>query len=767
MMNFSILTKPIERFKEISGMGEKFILFFCILIIVISAGFILYNHQTKHIIAVAGPMTGLDKKNGKAMIKGINLFLMQESNSQVLDELNLEIQIFDDQNDPKRAIQIAKEIVSNKNVVMVLGHYNSSTSCSASEIYKKEGIPSITSSATADDLINSNQWYFRVIPGNNMQGRFIANYIYSSLKKKKVAILYEKNVYGQSLQKSFEKEALKLKMHIKSWGIEPKEMESNIADIISELREIENYDIVFIAAHNALGAKLIASLKYPGASFSIIGSDTFSNELFYQYLKEESFQEKACPGYHSENIYALSPFIIEAGEEKAQQFKKDYITLYKDIPSWVPAAYYDAIHLAVHAIRYAKIKENTDIAQIRQNTKNCLQGISSVEKSIKGVTGKIYFDKNGSVQRPFHIGVYKNQQYIPALSQYQPFKDAKNVKNIIRKILKGEVIKIDKTYTQKVRVVFTGIDINTISELNLANQTYAVDFYLWFRYELCETNLVNIEFENTVEPLYLDDRDALLLPGVTKVLDKLNNGIITKAYRIKQLFKNDFDFHPFPFDHHKLNIKFRHRNLTNNKLTFISDAIGMSHKKSKQLSISGWDITNKICFKDMITNQSSFGDSDLFNKENTIKFSRYNAEIHIKRKIWSYLVKNLFVMFMLLCVTYLTFFIPPDQFSIRISICMSAFITTAFSHIKTGSSLPCDYILAIEFAFFGVYLITAISILISIICYKLYQVENNTTFSDSTKTQAFDRRKMTTLFGLIAHPVTILVICYFLYLHTG
>ncbi|MBF0449805.1 MAG: ABC transporter substrate-binding protein [Candidatus Magnetomorum sp.] len=727
---------------------------------------VLYKGHSKNIIAVVGPMSGIHEKNGKAMIKGIYLYLNQESISQWTDDLNIEIRIFDDQNDTEKADQIGREIAANDDIIMVLGHYYSSTSICGSKYYKQKGIPAITASATDDTLTADNQWYFRVIPGNEMQGCFIANYILSTLKKKKVAIIYEEGDYGNTLRDSFLKEAKKLKMHVKSLGFETKDLDNNVSDIVSKLREIEDFEMVFIAAHNTSSAKLIASLKYPGASFSLIGSDSFSNELFFHFLQQESFQEQASPGYHSENIYGSSPFIIEAGEEQAQQFKKDYMTSFDELPTWVPACYYDSIQVAIHAIRNANIMDCQNIAQKRQHILNVLLNMNSIEKSIDGVTGSIYFDKYGSVQRPFYMGVYSNQHYISALSQYQPVIDVKHIDNIVRKMLKGDIIKIADNYSQKVRVVYTGVDVNTISEFNLGNQTYVVDFYLWFRYEQGAQNIINIEFENTLEPLYLNDKDLILLTGVTKVLDKLKDNIRTKAYRIKKTFKSEFDFHSFPFDQHKLKIKFRHRSLTNDKLIFISDVNGMSDNDEKNinLAISGWTLKNTICFKDFITNQSSFGDTDLFNTKNTIKFSRYNAEVHIKRKIWSYLVKNLFVTLVLLAVTYLTFFIPADQFSIRVSVCMSAFLTTAFSHIKTGSSLPCDYILAIEYVFFGVYAITAMSILISIICYRLYQTENNEKNDSSVRVIAHNRRKIVTIFGLVSHPVIILSVCFFLYI---
>ncbi|NJL58552.1 MAG: ABC transporter substrate-binding protein [Desulfobacteraceae bacterium] len=111
--------------------------------------------------------------------------------------------------------------------------------------------------------------------------------------------------------------------------------------------------------------KIIASFNYPGTGYSIMGADAFSSSSF-----SEAFdiypQERIRPGYYSDGIYAVSPFMVAIGNENAQKFRKEFVKTYGHDPSWEPACYYDAMRIAVEAIERAEIDSK---ASARENRK--------------------------------------------------------------------------------------------------------------------------------------------------------------------------------------------------------------------------------------------------------------------------------------------------------------------------------------------------------------------------------------------------------------
>src|SRR5512147_326704 len=98
-------------------------------------------------VGVAGPMTGPQAKMGTDFRNGATI-AMEEWNSKggVLGK-KIEIIIGDDQADPKQAVAVANKIV-NEGAVGVIGHFNSSCSIPASEVYSRGGIPMITPAST-------------------------------------------------------------------------------------------------------------------------------------------------------------------------------------------------------------------------------------------------------------------------------------------------------------------------------------------------------------------------------------------------------------------------------------------------------------------------------------------------------------------------------------------------------------------------------------------------------------------------------------------
>ena len=85
-------------------------------------------------IAAVGPM---GKNDGLQMTQGIQLYLDKVNQEGGVNGRNVELLVFDDQNDKELAVQKAKEIVEQDQVHVVLGHLYSSTSIQAGEIYKK------------------------------------------------------------------------------------------------------------------------------------------------------------------------------------------------------------------------------------------------------------------------------------------------------------------------------------------------------------------------------------------------------------------------------------------------------------------------------------------------------------------------------------------------------------------------------------------------------------------------------------------------------
>ena len=156
-------------------------------------------------IGVAGPMTGDQAKMGMDFKNGVTL-AVEEWNSRggVLGK-KIEIVVTDDQHDPKQAVSIANKMV-NDGVAGVIGHFNSSCSLPASDVYNRAGIPIITPGSTNPLLTEKGyRGVFRVCGRDDQQGKIGADFVVNALKLKNVAVLHDKTTYGQGLADEFKK----------------------------------------------------------------------------------------------------------------------------------------------------------------------------------------------------------------------------------------------------------------------------------------------------------------------------------------------------------------------------------------------------------------------------------------------------------------------------------------------------------------------------------------------------------------------------------
>jgi branched-chain amino acid transport system substrate-binding protein len=156
-------------------------------------------------IGVAGPMTGDQAKMGMDFKNGVTLAVEEWNNRGGVLGKKIEIVITDDQHDPKQAVSIANKMI-NDGVIGVIGHFNSSCSLPASDVYDRAGIPVITPGSTNPLLTEKGyRGVFRACGRDDQQGKIGADFVINSLKLKNVAVLHDKTTYGQGLADEFKK----------------------------------------------------------------------------------------------------------------------------------------------------------------------------------------------------------------------------------------------------------------------------------------------------------------------------------------------------------------------------------------------------------------------------------------------------------------------------------------------------------------------------------------------------------------------------------
>ena len=156
-------------------------------------------------IGLAAQMTGPQAKMGNDFKNGVKIALEEWNSKGGLLGKKIEIVLGDDQADPKQAVAVANKLV-NEGVVGVIGHFNSSCSIPASDVYDRLGIPMITPASTNPELTERGvRGAFRVCGRDDQQGMIAAEFVKKKLQVKKVAVIHDKTTYGQGLADEFKK----------------------------------------------------------------------------------------------------------------------------------------------------------------------------------------------------------------------------------------------------------------------------------------------------------------------------------------------------------------------------------------------------------------------------------------------------------------------------------------------------------------------------------------------------------------------------------
>lgn len=165
-------------------------------------------------IALAGPTTGPVTQYGTMQNTGAEMAAKILNEKGGMNGKKIVTKIYDDACEPKQAASVANQIV-NDNVKFVVGHLCSSSTIPAAEIYNEEGIVMITPASTDPALTQKGYTtIFRTIGTDAQSAPTSADYILNVLKPKKIALLHDKQQYGQGLAEGVAKV-------LKEKGVEP------------------------------------------------------------------------------------------------------------------------------------------------------------------------------------------------------------------------------------------------------------------------------------------------------------------------------------------------------------------------------------------------------------------------------------------------------------------------------------------------------------------------------------------------------------------
>jgi len=213
-------------------------------------------------IGVAGPMTGANAAFGEQYMKGAQAAADAVNAAGGVNGEKIVLVKGDDACEPKQAVTVAKDL-SNQKVAGVVGHFCSSSTIPASEIYDEAGIIAITPGSTNPTVTERGlSAMFRMCGRDDQQGIVAGDYIVDVLKGKKVVVLHDKDTYGQGLADA-------TKAQLEKRGVKPvlyeglTRGEKDFSTIVTKIRGA-GADVVYFGGLHPEAGPLVRQLREQG-----------------------------------------------------------------------------------------------------------------------------------------------------------------------------------------------------------------------------------------------------------------------------------------------------------------------------------------------------------------------------------------------------------------------------------------------------------------------------------------------------------------------
>lgn len=531
-------------------------------------------------IAVVGPMSGPDADDGRDLVDGVRILVERLEQSGDLGARRIDLDIRDDANSPETAVQVARDLADESGVIAVIGHTTDATAQAAAEVYREAGLPAVTGSSGLRDIAGGNDWFFRTGLSTFHQGTFLVNFVAHVMGEKGVHIISTEDSYGEAVFVAMEDEMSYMFRQgvarvetLNHWTFDPADpdMVARLDEIVQELSASYAREPVLLAVSESVAATVLQKLGDNQRTrfgkpipFTLIGPDALGQPdvlASLASLRRESLQ----PGFYTNGMHVVAPFLEDVSNHQALEFRQSYRDRFGRDANVVAAGAFDAGIAVVDAVK-RMIADPNDTEAARTAVRDGLAKIDRTDTAITGVTGSLHFDQDGNANTSVPIGVFKDRRLVSPPTQLSSVLSIKSASD-------RTVYQITGQYFTPTQIVYTGVRVNAIEDIDFVERSATIDFNVWFRFK-GDFDPASIHFANALEPIDLGE--AVKVTEATS-----EGGDRYRQYRVNGRFHNGFIQAESPRAGDVLGFQLRHATDHRERLIFVPDLVGMEQGQTE------------------------------------------------------------------------------------------------------------------------------------------------------------------------------------------
>ncbi len=335
-------------------------------------------------VATQSPLSGELAALGEGIKLGTQLAIEKLKGNVERLGFKVELVPFDDQAKPEVGVANARNAIADKEILVVIGHFNSGVAIPSSEVYKEVSLAMI-SPANTNPVVTDRGLpnVSRVCGRDDVQGAVAAEFAAKELKAKSIYIVHNKNQYGQGIAEFVQSTAKRLGLQV--LGFEGTEERANFDPILTPIRA-KNPDVIFFGGEYPQAAPLFRQAREKGIKAKFMGPDGLdSTEL----LK-----------LGGDGVVGMHYTTVAGGVKeypKAKDFAEAYRQKFGKDPEPFAAQSYDATAIGLKAME-AAIKEAGGNLPTREAVARAVRNVK-----YSGITGNIEFDEKGDPKKATYL----------------------------------------------------------------------------------------------------------------------------------------------------------------------------------------------------------------------------------------------------------------------------------------------------------------------------------------------------------------------------
>ncbi|HVY61591.1 MAG TPA: hypothetical protein VHF22_08060, partial [Planctomycetota bacterium] len=267
--------------------------------------------------------------------------------------------------------------------------------------------------------------------------------------------------------------------------------------------------------------------------------------------------------------------------------------------------------------------------------------------------------------------------------------------------------------------VTLGFYVFDVRDVDLKNEKFFADFYLWMRYpapeaetETASREIEKFEFMNGRVDVR-EEQDRKVVRGETYV-----------CWRMSGTFSFEARLHNYPFDTQDLGIVIEHSSLESDRLVFVDDL--ESYKRSgvppafwgtkEGLDIPEFTLRSTERTSALSEYKTDFGDPERHASKTV--YSRFEYSMKFARDFWPYFFKIIIPLIVIMAMAYLVFFLPAKEIQSASGLAITALLSCIAFNITVTQNLPeVGYLVVSDKFFLCTYILLFLTLLHSVLTF--------------------------------------------------